>query len=340
MKYKLLIIMLLSVVLTVGCADKKTEPSTRSNLKLGTLVSVTLYEEDPAPVFDAIFKRIDEIESLMSANITTSEVSLINSNAGKKATKVSTDTFTVIEESQRFGALSEGQFDITVAPLVNLWGIGSDKARLPAEHEIKELLPMVNYRSIEVDRDAQTIRLPQENMAIDLGGIAKGHTANAIVQILNDHQVSSAIIDLGGNIHVHGMKSKDQLWSVGIQNPFSSRGDYIGIVELSDSSVVTSGIYERYLEEDGKRYHHILDPANGYPVENELAGVSIIHSNSMTADAYSTILFAQGLEKGLATANATAHLSAIFVTKDHEVYVSDDLKGRFNMTNGDFIEMN
>ena len=173
-------------------------------------------------------------------------------------------------------------------------------------------------------------------MEVDLGSIAKGYAADEVVKILKQEGIRSAIIDLGGNIYALGSKNSDNNWKVGIQDPFSDRGKVIGAVEVFDKTVVTSGIYERFIEEDGVRYHHILNPKTGYPYETDIAGVSIIADNSIDADALSTLTSTKGVKEGLKFVENLDNVNAIFITNDKKIYLTENIKDNFKLMNNDF----
>ena len=192
---------------------------------------------------------------------------------------------------------SKGYFDITIGPLVDLWKIGTEEAVVPGEEEIisaMELLGMDNI--ILYSGDAG---LAEPGMSIDIGGIAKGFIADKVVEILRTAGCNGAIINLGGNVLTLGEKPSGDKWKIGIQDPFEATGEYMKVVKIGEMSVVTSGPYERNFEEDGVVYHHILDPFNGYPVVNDIAGVTVISEKSIDGDGLSTAVFAMGLAEGL-----------------------------------------
>ena len=178
------------------------------------------------------------------------------------------DTYSVIEKAVQYSKLTDGALDATIEPIVKLWGIGTDKERVPSKNEIEEKLKLVNYKDIILDNKNSTVQLKRTGQAIDLGAIAKGYTADEIKKVLLDNKISSALINLGGNVFAVGNKTDGTSWNIGIQNPLDTRGQYLGTISVTDKSVVTSGNYERFFIVDGKRYHHIFDPKTGYPSEN------------------------------------------------------------------------
>ena len=243
-----------------------------------------------------MFERLNDIENKMSVNIENSEIYNINKNAGDKPTKVSEETFALIKKAVSFGELSGGAFDISLGPVIKLWGIGTENQRIPDKSEITKALQLTGYKKIIIDNENQSIFLKDKGMGLDLGGIAKGHAADEIKRILEENDVKSAIIDLGGNIIAHGNKTDGTEWKVGIQDPYSERNHYLGVLNVSDSTIVTSGTYERFFIENNVRYHHIFDAKTGYPCDNEVMAVTIVADISEDADALSTAVLFGGDE--------------------------------------------
>ncbi|MGG5462872.1 FAD:protein FMN transferase [Clostridium sp. B9] len=332
------IIILLLLILTFNlkaCTTNK-EPVSQSNFFMGTLVNLTLYDKTDEKIFQKIFNEISKIEKQLSLNITTSEINEINNNAGIKPVKVSESTFNIIEKSIEISELSNGYFDITIGPLVQLWDIGTANAKVPTETEINSTIKLINFNNIILDSSNSSVYLEKEDMIIDLGGIAKGYIADIICNILIEEGVEKAIIDLGGNIFALGEKSNKAPWNIGIQNPFENRGVPLGTLEISNKSIVTSGIYERFFEEDGVKYHHILNPKTGYPFNNDLSSVTIISDKSLDGDALSTAVFALGFSEGLKLIESLENVDAIFVTTDKEVFLSSNIKSNFNLIDNSF----
>ncbi len=295
---------------------------------LYTQVEITTYGKIDDAIYQEIWSELDRLDHLLSMKDDKSEIAKINASAGIKPVKISEEVFNLIKQALDYSKMSD-TFDISIGALVQLWGIGTENARVPTQAEIDQVLPTINYQNVVLDETAHTVFLKQKNMAIDLGAIAKGYAADLTKQILLKHDIDSAIINFGGNILTVGTKTDGRAWRVGIQTPDNARGSYMGILQLSDNSVVTSGTYERFFEQDGKRYHHILSTTTGYPVDNELASVSIVAENSMVCDALSTLIFVQGVEQGLVMIEALPNAEAILITKDKAVYLSSGLTERF-----------
>ncbi|MBY6797212.1 FAD:protein FMN transferase [Clostridium botulinum] len=339
MKIKYVTILLLCICLPlvfVGCNSKSEEPVSRETYLMGTIINIKAYGKNADKAVQASVDKISDIENKMSLNISTSEINKINKNAGIAPVKVSKNTFDVVKASLIYSEKSKGSFDITVEPLVSLWGIGTDKARIPSKDEISNALKLINYKDVVINEKESTIMLKRKGQAIDLGAIAKGYTADELKKVLLNYNVSSAFLSLGGNVYVLGNKPDKTPWKIGVQNPLEPRGDYLGIVSVSDKSVVTSGNYERFFERNGKRYHHIFDTKTGYPAEKGLISVSIISDKSIDGDALSTSVYTLGLDEGKKLIESLKGVEAIFVTNDKKVYVTSGLKDIFKLTNTDF----
>jgi len=290
---------------------------------LDTLISIQAFGPNASDAIDKAFERIRDIEKKMTSKADFSEVISINQMAGQDCHKVSDDTYFVIKKGLYYSKLSEGKFDITVGPLVSLWGIGTEHARVPTTDEIDEILPLVDYRQVELNENDNSVFLKKQDMSIDLGGIAKGYAADEVAKVLRQNGVKHGTVNLGGNIIVIGAKPDGKPWKIGIQNPFfKTRGSIMATVEVADKTLVTSGPYERYLEKNGNIYHHILDTHSGFPVENDLMSVTIISESSIDADALSTAVFAMGLKEGMNFIERNENLDAVFITKDYKVYIT------------------
>jgi len=311
-----------------------------SRFMLNTVIEITLYEKekDAREIFDKLFGEIQKYNDKYDRHIPGSELSEVNSNAGKPV-KVSDETIEIVRSSFIFSDMSEGLFDISIGPLVDLWDINGSNPQLPSESEIENALVKIDYNKIIINSDDNTLLLSEPGMSLDLGSIAKGFITDRLVEYLSQTKIRSAMLNLGGNLYLHGSKPDGSLWQIGIRNPYGTKGDHVGIVQVKDTSVVTSGIYERYFEIDNKRYHHILNPRTGYPEDNNLASVSIICPSSIMADGLSTTVFLLGIEKGMELVESLENTEAIFVTKDKKVYLSSGIKNgniSFRLTNKSF----
>jgi thiamine biosynthesis lipoprotein len=290
--------------------------SFRVEFALGTVCSVNLYDQQKDKIFNDIFTRIHEIENLMSVNISSSDISHINASAGIKPVQVHKDVFKVIEHAVYYAQVSDGAFDPTIGPLFSLWGINSDNPRVPSQMEIEKTLSLVNWQDIELDHSAFSVFLKHSGMALDLGAIAKGYAADEAVLIIHKAGIKQAVIDLGGDVIVYGKKADNSPWRVGIQNPNEAKGITLGVLNIqpqdSYASIVTSGVYERFFEYEGSKYHHIFSPTHGYPADSGLLSVTVIAHNAMNADALSTAVFVMGYERGRNLIDSIHGTEAVF----------------------------
>ena len=330
---------ILSLLFITGCGGgTDTVPSSvsDSDFALGTACTVKLYGEENRKHIEPVFELIKEIENTMSVKKEGTEASRVNEEAGEGPTEVSEETFYVVQESKYYSALGDGDFDVTIKPLVDLWGIGTDAAQVPSDEEIEKALKKVDYTKLQLNEERSTVELQEKGMGLDLGGIAKGYASDKSAELLREAGVEYGIINFGGNVLAFGEKGNESAWRIGIQSPEEGRGNYVGVVEVRNKAVVTSGKYERYFEKDGLRYHHILSTEDGRPVRNALTSVSIVTDEALKADALSTMIFVQGVEQGLATAEGLEGVEAILITKEQVIYTTSGLREQFTISDSDY----
>ncbi len=323
--------------ITILCSCNKNESNSlykETSFLLGTIVEIKTYNEN-SDLNQKAFERIKEIEKKMTINGDgSSEIEKLNV---KGSSVLSDDTFYVLSKGKYYSEISKGRFDITIGSIVKLWNIGTENAHKPDDNLIKQKLSLVDYNKLKLDEQTKTARLLNNGMVIDLGAVAKGYAADEVKRILVEKNIKNAMINIGGNIMTIGTKLDGSSWQIGIQNPFSTRGEYLGILQLNDESVSSSGDYEKYFEQDNIRYHHILDPATGYPCDNELTAVSVIARNSIDADSLSTLSFLMGTKDGIDFINLIDNVEAIFITKDKKVYLTKGLENhKFKLTDKSF----
>ncbi|MCR4436466.1 MAG: FAD:protein FMN transferase [Clostridiales bacterium] len=345
---KLLAVGMCILLLTplAGCS-KKEQASESQAFKMDTIINLKAYGPKANEAIEAAYKRIDEIEQMASPSIGTSDVNKINQAAGKEYVKVHPEIIKMIKISIEYSELSNGAFDITVGPLIKLWGIGTKDEKVPSDSEIKEKLPLVGYRNIRINEADSSVKLIKEGMSIDLGGIAKGFTADEVIKIFKEYGIKSAIINLGGStVYTLGQKPDGTLWSIGIQHPRKERNEgYACILKLPQQALSTSGDYERFFIKDGKRYHHILNPFTGYPADaGVMSDTVVINSDvpdcNMLADILTKVTFVSGVDKGLKIIDSIPGVSCIAVTTDNKVYKSskwniplENLSSEFTIAN-------
>lgn len=283
-----------------------------------TVVNITVYAEDDSSLAGA-FELCEKYENMFSRNIEGSDVWRINHAKGESVT-VDSETAYLIELSLKYSDITDGAFDITIAPLSELWGFSAENPSVPSQDSIEALLPLVDYTAVSID--GCTVTVP-DGCGIDLGAVAKGYISDRLCDYFMTCGVSAALINLGGNVATVGTKPDGSSWQIGIRDPGGDYPDYVGTLSLGETSVVTSGIYERCFEEDGVLYHHILSSENGYPVNNSLASVTVICKSGVDADALSTSLYLMGFERAFEFVRNSPDTEAVFITTDGEIFLSD-----------------
>ena len=282
--------------------------------QLDTIITLTAYCEDKAVLEDAL-KECDRLEQLLSKTIEGSDVWRINHAEGQPV-EVDPVTAEVIRTALAISEISEGAFDITIAPASALWDFKAETPALPDAEALAEAASRVNWRALQLE--GNTVTLPA-GMMIDLGGIAKGYIGDAVRAYLENRGITSAVLAFGGNIVTIGTKPDGKLWKIGVQDIDGPAMESMLVLQMGGGSAVTSGNYERGFELDGVRYHHILEPATGWPVQNSLASVTILGDSSAMGDGLSTAAFVLGEEKGLALIESMKDTEAIFILKDRTV---------------------
>lgn len=310
-----LLAVLLGLFMLCGC--RAARPITQSGVAMDTVVSITLYDTTDTALLATCFSMIDRYEDLFSRTDPASEISRLNTAAGAE-TPLSPPVRDLLLLGKTWGERTDGAFDITVAPVSELWDFSA--AVLPDATALQQAVTRVDHTALTVT--ASGAQLPPDG-AVDLGGIAKGYTADRLAEHLREAGVNSALIDLGGNILAVGDKG-GKPFTVGVRDPFDSTA-LAATVKVRDRSVVTSGVYERSFEHDDVTYHHILDPATGYPVQNGLVSVTVLSASSADGDALSTACFVMGLEKGLALIESLQDTEALFITADGTLHPSSGL---------------
>lgn len=295
---------------------------------LGTINNIRVFNSESEDSVDEAIDRVNEIDNRMSAFKPESDISKLSDNAGRGFQQIHQDTYQLIQNALEFGDLSKGSFDITIRPLVELWGINKKGDFVPSDSEIQNALSLVNHHDVILDKKTFGASLKNPGQSLDLGGIAKGYAANEVKRILLSNMVWSALINLGGNIITIGKRPDGRYWQIGIQNPLLPTGKYIGVLSVENKAVVTSGCNEQFFIKQGVRYHHILDPRTGKPVQNSLLSVTIICKDSVAADALSTALFILGPENGIPLLKRMK-AEAVFVYNDLSVIVTSGLKKNF-----------
>lgn len=300
---------------------------------MGTVITLTIIHPQSEMLLDQAEEKLYSFQARFSANDESSDLMVLNAHAGIHPIKVDNSLFELIKIGKEMSISSNLSLNIAIGPLVKLWRIGFSGGRVPSASEIKKKSALIHPEDIILNEAERTVYLNKKGMEIDLGAIAKGYFADELKKFFLAKGVISGMIDLGGNVLTIGEKPEpfNAYWNVGIQNPQRSRGTLLAVIAIKNQSVVTSGIYERKLEAAGKNYHHIFDSATGYPIENEIASVTVVSDNSIDGEIWTTILFRQTPEKALAWLNELDHIEGIIITRDNQLYVSNHLKPRVTL---------
>lgn len=289
---KKLLIILSVLLLSVSCTENTVSDS---RIAMGTIVSVTLYESDDDKI-DDIFRYIYSLDSMISRYNEKSYIAMINSNAGISPVTVPDEVYGLVKVSLEMAKETDGLFNPAIGPLSSLWGFGTEDARVPSSDEIESVLPLLDWRKIKLSDDDNSVFLENEGMAIDLGAVGKGWAADMIDSYLDELCVEHALVNLGGNVLLHGGKADGSAWRVGIRDPENLSSSYASVA-IEDGTVITSGGYQRYIEKDGEVYHHILNPETGYPFQTDILSATVIGDSGTLSDMLSTVIFASGSDK-------------------------------------------
>ncbi len=272
---------------------KANEMVSQDIFAMDTYMTVSAYGSNGQEGIEKAAEEIERLDALLSTGDAESEISKIN---GKGGGALDDDTDYLIRRSMEISELTDGAFDIAIYPVMKAWGFTDENYRVPGKEELESLLKLADQKKVFYDGDDKTVSFEEPGMEIDLGGIAKGYTSSRIMDIYRECGITSGLVSLGGNVQVLGLKPDGSKWKIAIQNPTADQ-DYLGVLQLENKAVITSGGYERYFEEDGKTYHHIIDPTTGYPADSGLTSVTIVSADGTLADGLSTSLFIMGKEK-------------------------------------------
>lgn len=294
---------------------------------MDTIMSVTAYGNNSKNAVKKVEKEINRLDSLLSVQNKNSEIYKINKS---KNLSPSEEVLEIIKRSKEISKITNNAFDITTEPLTRAWGFcnGVDN-KVPDKKEIKAILKNVGAKNINIDNGK--IKLNQ-NTSIDLGAIAKGYASYKANKILSDNKITSALISLGGNVRAIGSKPDGSPWIVGIADP-DDTSQQIGTLSVKDTSVITSGGYQRFFESNGKKYHHIINPHTGYPAESGLKSVTIVSEDDTLADALSTALFVMGLDKATEFYKENNNFGGVFITDENDIFITDNIKNIFSSDN-------
>ena len=337
----------LMLLLLSGCGAQLSPDEAQESIQviaMDTAMLITTYgERSPAAAY-ACEDVIRDLEAKLSRTVEDSEVSRLNNNAGKELTVIGEDLSALLDAAAYYNFTTGGAFNIAIAPAASAWGFTKDHFQVPSQEEIDELLKLVDGFTLREEPEGVALGPGQ---SIDLGAIAKGYAADKIVQVFQEYEVPRGLAQLGGNVLAYGDRPDGTPWRVGIQDPAKPGGKnaFVGVLELTDAFAVTSGGYQRYFEQDGKTYHHIIDPATGYPADSDLTSVTVVADcccddcMGTLCDAFSTAFFIMGEEEALDgwrewQKESPSFFDLVLITEDGRVVVTQGLAESFTLDEG------
>lgn len=303
------------------------EEASRDIFAMDTYMSVTAFGENADAAVDAAQAEIERLDAMLSTGNADSEIAKLNASG---TAELSEDAGYLVERALELYTETDGAFDIAIYPVMEAWGFPTQDYQVPSEDVLQERLALADASKVSYDADSREISFGEAGMEIDLGGIAKGYTSAQIMDIFRNFGITSGLVNLGGNVQVLGTKTDGSKWRVAVQSP-DDENDYLGVLSVSDKAVITSGGYERYFEQDGITYHHIIDPKTGYPAENGLKSVTIVSADGTLADGLSTSLFIMGEEQAAEFWRMHSdEFDAILLTDDGTIYVTEGIADDFS----------
>ncbi|MBI1912280.1 MAG: FAD:protein FMN transferase [Deltaproteobacteria bacterium] len=308
--------------------NREKESVTFSRMQMGTIVQITAIEGNRANFENAAnkaFDEIDRLEAIFSSYKPDSDVSRISQSAGAEPVKVSPEVIEVLKAALKISELSGGAFDPTVGSLGRVWGFSGEKGFVPTREEVAKILPLVNYKNIILDEANSKAGLSKKGMVLNLGGVAKGYIVKNAIEVLKNNGVERGIVHAGGDMSVF-QKDEKKPFVIGIQDP-RKKGKLLGEAYVYNGAATTSGDYERYFIKDNIRYHHILDPATGFPA-NRSRSATIVAEDPTLADALSTAVFVMGVEKGMPLIESLDNVEGVIVDSEGRIYKSSGFKGK------------
>ena len=317
--------LLSAAFLLTGCSGAPAqEPESATFFAMDTAMDFTVYGD--AALLDEAETLIGSLEEQVSVTDEHSDIYAIDHTGSGS---LSGNAAELMAQALELCRRTNGELDLSVYPIVRAWGFTTGSYQVPDEETIQSLLPLVDYTQIQYDAATGVVTLP-EGMEIDLGSVAKGYAGQLAAQMLREHSVQSALLNLGGNVQTVGAKPDGSPWQIGIKDPQGE--DAMMVLSVEDQAVVTSGGYERYFEQDGQTYWHVMDPSTGHPADSGLISVTIVGDEGVVCDGLSTALFVMGLEKAADLWAQSCDFEAVFVTASGEVYITEGLRDRFALT--------
>lgn len=325
-----LLILIMSVSLFACGGSSGDKSRTATVFAMDTFISVSAYSDEET--LESVTRLMLDLDNKLSRTKPESDIGRLNA-AGKDPVELSNDAAALLSDALYYCADSDGVFDITVAPVTDLWNINGDNPQIPSTDKLADALMNVNYKYLTVNGDDAQFLC--DGMKCDLGGIAKGYAADRANELLHTRGVTSALLEIGSSVYILGTKPDGSEYKVGIRDPEGDASKYVGTVDLKDRYITSSGDYERFFEVGGERYCHIFDTSTGWPVDNELHSVTVITESGTLGDYLSTYLFCLGLENGLRRCRENG-ISALFITKDKHIYTVGNEFDSFELTAEDY----
>jgi len=306
----------------------KLEQKRKTVRLMGTVIDLVVEHDSADAILTEVVNQLKECEHRFSANDPSSELMAVNRNAGIQPVVVHPELYHLVKIGKFHSCAQGSHLNIAIGPLVQTWRIGFNDAKVPSAEEVERLLKKTNPQNIILNDEEQSVYLKEKGMLIDLGSLAKGYIADLVIDYLKNMDVKSALINLGGNIVGLGPSSnhEKEYWTIGIQNPLLDRNQYLVALKIVNQSVVTSGIYERSLQNEGKTYHHILDPQTGYPITTDVASLTICSDQSVDGEIWTTRLYGKSSDEIINELNQLEGIDGLVITKDEKVLYSKDLE--------------
>lgn len=312
---------------TTTAENSTDNEATRDVFAMDTYMTVTAYGQNAQKAVDKAIEEIERLDALLSTGDENSEIARLNVD---KSAVLSEDSGYLVQRAIELYDMTDGAFDIAIYPIMQEWGFPTKDFKVPDDATLKELLTLADVSDIRYDGTTREISFAKDGMEIDLGGIAKGYTSSRIMEIFKEYGIDSGLANLGGNVQTYSTKTDGSDWKVAVQSP-DDDSDYIGVIKASDKAVITSGGYERYFEQDGKTYHHIIDPSTGYPAESGLKSVTLVSSDGTLADGLSTSLFVMGKDKACEFWKSNSDkFDFVLLTDDDKMYVSEGIADNYS----------
>ena len=340
MMKKMGVLLALGLVLLSGCSSGNTVSSAEQTqaadplaaesqsvdlFAMDTAMTLTAYGSHAADALDAASSEVERLDALFSISSESGDIYALNRD---HSATLHEDTQALLKRALEVSDSTDGIFDCTIEPVMDAWGFTTQNYRVPSADELQQMLTHVDYK--QVQQNGSDVSIPVD-VQVDLGGIAKGYTSDRIMQVLADDGVTSGIVSLGGNVQALGCKPDGSKWRVAVQDP-NDEGENFAVVEIADEAVITSGGYQRYFEEDGATYHHIIDPRTGYPADSGVISSTIISHDGTLADGLSTSLFIMGVDDALDYWRAHSdEFDAILMDENGTVYVTDGIADRCSL---------